>query len=86
MTDRTSGPAAGLDLGGAPLEVVEAVWTDALGVDAVDPDAGFFDLGATSATMLGVVRVLRQRWPRLKVVDIFAHPTVAQLAAFLDDA
>jgi hypothetical protein len=85
MTDRTRAPEAGFDLDGASIEVVQAVWADALGIEAVDPDAGFFDLGATSEMMLGVVRVLRRRWPRIKIVDVFAHPTVAQLAAFLDD-
>lgn len=85
MTDRTSGSAAGLALDGASIDVVKAVWAQALGMDDVVQDAGLFDLGATSATMLEVVRVLRQRWPRLRVVDIFDHPTVAQLAAFLDD-
>jgi hypothetical protein len=85
MTERTSGAGAGLDLDRGSAGVVQSVWAAALGLDAIDPDAGFFDLGATSATVLGVVRVLRQRWPYLKIADIFAHPTVAQLAAFLDD-
>ena len=77
----TAGP--GLD--GDPADVIQAVWAEALGVEAVDPDEGFFDLGATSDMVLDVVRVLRGRWPRLKVVDLFAHSTVAQLAAHLGD-
>lgn len=85
MTDRTHALELDSVLGGTPAEVVEAVWADALGVEAVDPDTGFFDLGATSNMMLDVVGVLRRRWPRLKIVDIFSHPTVGQLAAFLDD-
>jgi len=86
MTDRTRVPETGIALDGPTIEVVEAVWADALGVEEIDPDAGFFDLGATSEMMLGVVRVLRGRWPGLKIVDIFSHATVAQLAAALDDA
>ncbi|MFI7068857.1 acyl carrier protein [Micromonospora sediminicola] len=86
MTDRTSGSGTSLALDGASIDVVRRVWADALGLDDVDQDIGLFDLGATSADMLSVVRILRQRWPRLRVVDIFDHPTVAQLAAFLDDA
>ncbi|GAA1796055.1 acyl carrier protein [Planosporangium flavigriseum] len=85
MTDRTRVPEADLDFDGTPVEILQAVWADALGVEEVDPDAGFFDLGMTSEMMLGVVRVLRRRWPRLRIVDIFSHPTVGQLAAFLDD-
>ncbi|WDZ86238.1 acyl carrier protein [Micromonospora cathayae] len=83
MTDRTIVAEAGRDLDGDPVEVLRAVWADALGVDEVDPDEGFFDLGATSEMILGVVRELRRRWPDLRIVDVFSHPTVGQLAAFL---
>jgi UDP-N-acetyl-D-mannosaminuronic acid transferase (WecB/TagA/CpsF family) len=83
MTDHARAPE--VDLDGAPVDVVQAVWALALGEVAIDPDVGFFDLGATSEMILGVVRALRQRWPGLKTVDVFSHPTVVQLAAFLDD-
>ena len=83
MTERTPVPPADLDLDGDPVEVLQAVWKEALGVEDVNPDAGFFDLGATSAVMLAVTRTLRGRWPHLRVVDIFSYPTVRQLAAFL---
>lgn len=86
MTEVSSTSQGGPALEGAPDEVIAAVWAEALGVDSIDPDAGFFDLGATSATVLNVVRVLRARWPRLQIVQVFAHPTVAQLAEFLGDA
>lgn len=76
----------GADLAGPAREVVQAVWAEALGLDAVDPDAGFFDLGATSEMVLSVVRTLRRRWPGLRIVDVFNRPTAAQLAGFLDDA
>ncbi|MFD5426296.1 phosphopantetheine-binding protein [Streptomyces sp. NPDC127084] len=85
MTDLTSVPRPDADLDGDPTEVIAAVWAGALELDTVDPEAGFFDLGATSATVVEVVRVLRRRWPGLKVVDVFSRPTVAQLAAFLAD-
>lgn len=85
MTDRTFVREADLDLGGDPVDVLQAVWKEALGVEEVEPGAGFFDLGATSVMILGVVRVLRRRWPHLRVVDVFSHPTVEDLAAFLDD-
>lgn len=85
MTDRTRVPETGSDLDGTPIEVVQAVWASALGVEVVDPDAGFFDLGATSRMMLDVVHVLRRRWPHLRIVDVFSNASVAQLAAFLDD-
>ncbi|GGS59258.1 phosphopantetheine-binding protein [Streptomyces violaceus] len=85
MTDLPSASAIDVDLDGDSAEVVAAVWAEALGLDTVDPEAGFFDLGATSAMVVDVVRVLRRRWPGVKIVDVFARPTVAQLAAFLGD-
>ncbi|MFI6234798.1 phosphopantetheine-binding protein [Micromonospora sp. NPDC050784] len=85
MADLARAPEAGPDLDGDPVEVLQAVWADALGVETVEPDAGFFDLGATSEVMLSVVRTLRGRWPGVRIVDIFSHPTVDQLAAFLTD-
>ena len=63
MTDPTITPEPETDLDGDPTEVVAAVWAGVLELDDVDPEAGFFDLGATSAMVVEVVRVLRRRWP-----------------------
>ncbi|MES9521913.1 acyl carrier protein [Streptomyces capoamus] len=84
-TELPSATATGTDLDGDPVEVVEAVWARALDMETIDPDDGFFDLGATSTMIVDVVRVLRGRWPDLRIVDVFAHATVRQLAAFLGD-
>jgi DNA-binding LytR/AlgR family response regulator len=86
MTEHSSPPEDGQALEGPPTEVIAAVWGKVLKLDAVDPDVGFFDLGASSANVLGVVRILRQRWPNLQIVHVFSHPTVAQLAKFLSEA
>jgi hypothetical protein len=85
MTERKCDPAAALDRDGSTVDVVRAIWAEALGLESVDDDAGFFDLGASSVTVVDVVRVLRRRWPRIRVVHVFSHPTVAQLAAFLEE-
>lgn len=68
------------------VDVIARAWADALGRPDVDPDAGFFDLGADSATVMEVVRTLRTRWPGLKVADVFANPSVRSLAAHLGEA
>ncbi|MEX0169023.1 acyl carrier protein [Streptomyces sp. LMG1-1-1.1] len=86
MTEPSAESGAVLDLDGPAGEVIAAVWADALGLDEVDPDTGFFDLGASSGTVVQVVHVLRGRWPDLKLVQVFSHPTVAQLTELLDDA
>ncbi len=85
MSEPSSASVSEVDLDGDPAEVVAAVWAEALGVDTVDPQEGFFDLGATSVMVVDVVRVLRRRWPGIKIVDVFARPTIAQLAAHLGD-
>ena len=85
MIDRTQAPAACPGLDGHPVEVLQAVGRRRSVSRPFEPDAGFFDLGATSEMMLGVVRTLRGRWPCLRIVNIFSHPTVEQLAAFLGD-
>jgi acyl carrier protein len=65
------------------LNTVYAVWTQVLGVEEVDTEAGFFDLGADSMMVMQAVGMLREHWPGIRVVDVFANPTVASLAAFL---
>jgi aryl carrier-like protein len=72
--------------GASAVAVIARVWADALGRADVDADAGFFDLGADSATVMEVVKALRARWPELRVVDVFANPSVRSLAAHLDGA
>jgi Phosphopantetheine attachment site len=83
MADANDGLPMSLD--GPAIDVVTAVFALALGEDEVDPDVGFFDLGASSVVVLKVFELLRHRWPDLRVVDFFLHPTGATLAAFLDD-
>jgi len=70
---------------GPAKEVVSATWARVLGIATIDPDIGFFDLGATSADMVVVVEQLRARWPSLRVVDLFLYPTVSGLTAFLNN-
>ncbi|WP_156754862.1 non-ribosomal peptide synthetase/type I polyketide synthase [Actinokineospora pegani] len=63
--------------------VVASVWAEVLG-GPVDPDRGFFDLGATSMTALrahqGIVAALGREFP---LAALFAHPTVRSLSEHL---
>ena len=67
----------------AAAQTVAAAWAEALGVPDVDRDEGFFDLGADSFAVMRVVGRLRGEWPAIKVVDVFANPTVNALARHL---
>jgi amino acid adenylation domain-containing protein len=63
--------------------VVVEVFSELLGC-AVDADAPFFSLGATSLTLvLATRRLVARGWSRLAVVDLFAHPSARALATFL---
>lgn len=73
--------------------MVSAVFTDLLGPDVPGPDTAvdrstpFFDLGATSLTLVLAHRRLSKRFDRSEftVIDLFANATVAALSAFLSD-
>ncbi|GAA2206824.1 hypothetical protein GCM10009850_022820 [Nonomuraea monospora] len=61
---------------------VAAIWADALDLTQVGLHDNFFDLGGNSIRLLSVLTALRGG--DLRLVDLFRHPTVAALAAFLD--
>ncbi|MEV0457334.1 acyl carrier protein [Catellatospora methionotrophica] len=86
MADSSTGTKDSPSLDGPAGDVIAAVVADVLELDAVDPHAGFFDLGASSAAVVDLVRILRGRWPGMRVVDVFDNPTVDQLATFLEPA
>jgi acyl-CoA synthetase (AMP-forming)/AMP-acid ligase II len=73
--------------GGTPLHrTIAAAWSRVLGLENVGLDESFFDLGGTSLSLLRVhveLRALPARQP-LRIVDLFQHPTVRTLAAFLE--
>ena len=60
---------------------VAAVFSDILGAPDVSLDDDFFALGGDS---FAAVKAARAVDPQLRVIDLFTHPTVRTLAAFLD--
>jgi amino acid adenylation domain-containing protein len=89
--NREPGPAAG-----TPLQrIIAGAWSRVLGMESVGMDENFFDLGGTSLSLLRLHAELRAlpagpepvegpaRQP-LRIVDLFQHPTVRTLAAFLE--
>ncbi|MET9430481.1 amino acid adenylation domain-containing protein [Streptomyces sp. NPDC003036] len=66
---------------------VAAVWARALTLDRVGIHDNFFELGGNSVRLLAVLAALRRAGygeEALTLVDLFRHPTVAALAAYLD--
>ncbi|HEV2733919.1 MAG TPA: amino acid adenylation domain-containing protein, partial [Longimicrobiaceae bacterium] len=75
--------------GRAPRTATEralaGVWTDVLGVEQVSADDNFFDLGGHSLLLVRVHARLGERLgAEVPIAELFQHPTLASLAAFLD--
>ena len=60
------------------------LWLEVLGADVRAPGDDFFDLGGGSLAAAQMVSRLRTRFPEVVVGDIYEHPTVGTLGAYLD--
>ena len=60
------------------------LWLELLGAEVRTPADDFFDIGGGSLTSAQLVSRLRTRFPDVVVGDIYEHPTVGTLAAYLD--
>jgi len=61
------------------------IWQKLLGIDRVGTHDNFFDLGATSLTVMHINRLLKDTLGKdVAVVTMYIYPTVAELARFLD--
>lgn len=78
-----AGPARGVEAADAVAVVVGAAFADAIGADAVSPDADFFALGGTSLDAFRLLSQLHRRGHAVSRTDLVAHPTVASLSAHL---
>jgi thioesterase domain-containing protein len=61
--------------------VIAGIWAELLGLDRVGRRDGFFELGGHSLLALRVAMLSQQAGMEITVADLFAHPTVAALAA-----
>ncbi len=63
---------------------VRDLWFDILGAQARSTHDDFFDLGGGSLMAAELVSKLRARFPEVAVADVYLHPRLADLAAYLD--
>ena len=76
-------PAAGPRT--AAQRAIAAAWCEVLGIDDVDLHVNFFEAGGTSLLLVHVHRHLqRSLGAHLTVLDLLRHPTVASLAAAVE--
>nr|APD71530.1 non-ribosomal peptide synthetase 1 [Streptomyces sp.] len=78
---------AGQTPAATPSEAVRQVWGDVLGVDSLESDASFFDLGGDSISGMQVMSRLSTLFGvELDEYAIFDHDTPEQLAAHVAEA
>ena len=68
-----------------PLEAeIAALWSEVLGVANIGRSEKFFTLGGDSLTAMRILEALRSRFKMsISMRQLFAAPTVAELAAFV---
>ncbi|GAA1938452.1 hypothetical protein GCM10009837_75910 [Streptomyces durmitorensis] len=78
-------PTAPAPHASSAAEVITRVWCTLLDRPDIDPDSGFFELGATSMTATRAHHLVREALGLdFPLADIFRHPTVGKLAAHLE--
>lgn len=64
-----------------------AIWAEVLGLTTVSTDADFFRIGGHSLRAAQVCAAVREQLHRdLQLAQVFAHPVLRDLAAFLDQS
>ncbi len=69
-----------IEFSNAAEEVLASIWCEILKVSSVGPEDNFFELGGDSITAIQVVTRARAAGLRLSNKDVFALPTIAELA------
>ncbi len=64
--------------------LIAGTWTGALGRTDIGRNERFHEIGGDSFKALTVFARLRRHYPRLSITDLYAHATIAELAAALD--
>ncbi len=68
-------------------EKIAALWKEILGAERIGVRDNFFDIGGHSLRLVEVQEGIRRALGReLTVVELFRHPTIASLAAYLEGA
>ncbi|MEV5612328.1 non-ribosomal peptide synthetase [Streptomyces sp. NPDC052225] len=89
-TVRTAAPVSAATPAQAPREgaeqLIAGIWEEALGRTGIGRDERFLDIGGDSFKALTVFARLRRHHPDLVIAQLYAHATIAELAAALTGA
>lgn len=60
---------------------IAEIWETFLGIEEISTNDNFFELGATSLTLIRIKSLLEEEFHKpIPIVDLFANPTIASLA------
>lgn len=83
----TNGSGAGAAPGVTREQQIEAtlhrIWSEALGIETIDRNANFFELGGDSVNAIGIATNMAKEGLDLEPQDLFEHQNIAALAAAL---
>ncbi|MFI8829298.1 phosphopantetheine-binding protein [Streptomyces sp. NPDC053431] len=84
QTTPLPGIASNLDGGEVEAEVA-AIWRSVIMVDHIRPDERLFDIGGASLHVAQIHQLVTERFrlPRLRMTDLFAHPTIRTFSAHI---
>lgn len=72
----------------APINSIEAalveVWQEVLGRQAIGTLDNFFNLGGDSIRSLRVIALAKQRGLKIRIQDLFEHPSIVELAKAIE--
>jgi len=80
---REASPAAAAGRHGGVESLVAQIWRQQLGVEEISPDETVFALGADSLLVMQIAAELQRAGLAVSAADVFSHPTISELAAYL---
>ncbi|WP_313560433.1 non-ribosomal peptide synthetase [Ruminiclostridium cellobioparum] len=64
---------------------IESIWSEILGIDNIDVNGNFFDLGGNSILLINMHNKIEQYYPgRISVTDIFSKSTIFELSKLIE--
>ena len=65
---------------------IASVWQTVLGYKEIDVNSNYFEIGGDSISLTKVYDLLKDMYPeKIKMSDMFAYPTIKELAEYLND-
>ena len=66
-------------------KIIAAIWQDCLGIDKIDANSDFFEIGGHSLVGVRVMAKLeKETGNRLPLIGLLKHPTIKKFAAYMD--